>query len=70
MDWIISITSCIMLYFMGNKSIIGPILGIINQGLWIFYVSYTQQWGLLLGVSLYTVIHVRNLLKWVKEGVK
>ena len=69
MDWIISITSCIMLYFMGNKSIIGPILGIVNQGLLVFYVSWTGQWGLMLGVALYTVIHVRNLIKWMKEGV-
>jgi hypothetical protein len=68
LDWIISITSCVMLWMMGNKSIFGPILGIINQGLWIFYVVWTGQWGLLLGVSLYTVIHIRNLAKWKRSS--
>lgn len=64
MDWIISLTSCLMLWMMGNKSILGPIFGIANQALWIFYVIWTRQYGLLLGVSLYTVIHIRNLAKW------
>ncbi len=68
MDWIISVTSCVMLWMMGNKSIFGPILGIVNQGLWIFYVVWTGQWGLLLGVSLYTVIHIRNLAKWKRSS--
>jgi len=66
-DWIISLTSCFMLWLMGNKSIWGPVVGIANQGLWIFYVIWTSQWGLMLGVILYTFVHLRNLMKWWRK---
>lgn len=66
MDWIISVTSCFMLWLMGNKSVYGPMVGVANQVLWIIYVIWTSQWGLLLGVSLYTIVHLRNLIKWMR----
>jgi len=66
MDWIISVTSCVMLWLMGNKSVYGPMVGVANQLLWIVYVIWTSQWGLLLGVSLYTIVHLRNLIKWMR----
>jgi len=62
--WILSATSALMLWQMGNKSIWGPRLGIVNQMLWIGYVVLTAQWGLMPGVVIYTILHIRNLLKW------
>jgi nicotinamide riboside transporter PnuC len=53
---------------MGDKTIWGPILGIINQVLWIAFVFLTKQWGLLLGVLLYTGVHARNLYFWLKQN--
>ena len=64
MAWVLSATSALMLWQMGNKSKWGPRLGIANQALWIFYAVYTEQWGLLPGVLLYTAIHIRNLYRW------
>ncbi len=67
MSWIISATSALMLWLMGNKSIWGPRLGVFNQCLWIFYATSTKQWGLLPGVAMYTIINIRNLMKWQKK---
>lgn len=64
MDWILSVTSCYMLWLMGNKSKWGPRVGIVNQILWIFYAVSIEQFGLLVGVLAYTVIHIRNCVKW------
>ena len=64
MAWVLSATSALMLWQMGNKSKWGPRLGIANQVLWIVYAVYTEQWGLLPGVLLYTAIHIRNLYRW------
>lgn len=64
MDWILSITSCFMLWLMGSKSKWGPRVGIANQALWFVYAIGLKEWGLLLGVTAYTVIHVRNCWKW------
>jgi len=64
LSWVISGTSGIMLWVMGNKSIWGPRIGIANQILWIVYAVGTEQWGLLPGIAIYTAIHARNLLRW------
>lgn len=64
LSWILSATSAVMLWLMGNKSPWGPRLGVANQALWIVYAVATEQWGLLPGVLIYTVIHVRNVLLW------
>jgi len=67
MDWLLSITSCVMLWLMGNKSSWGPKLGLLNQVLWYFYIIERKEWGLFLGVTAYTVIHIRNMLLWRKK---
>ena len=64
LSWVISGTSALMLWVMGNKSVWGPRIGLMNQVLWLAYVIGTRQWGLLPGVIIYTVVHLRNLRKW------
>jgi len=67
MAWILSLTSATMLWLMGNKSIWGPRLGLINQILWIIYAIHLKQWGLIPGIILYAIVHVRNLIAWGKK---
>lgn len=67
MDWILSITSCLMLWLMGNKSKWGPRVGIANQLLWIAYVYQIKEFGLLVGVVAYTAIHIRNCVEWERH---
>jgi hypothetical protein len=64
MAWLLSATSALMLWLMGNKSKWGPRLGIFNQVLWLAYAIGLRQWGLLPGIVLYTFVHMRNLYKW------
>jgi hypothetical protein len=49
---------------MGNKNIWGIRVGLFNQVLWIVYALALKQYGLLIGVFAYTIIHIRNLEKW------
>jgi hypothetical protein len=67
LSWVLSLTSGLMLWKMGSKSIWGPRLGLMNQTLWMIYVVATRQWGLLPGVLAYTVIHARNLWRWERD---
>lgn len=68
LDWVLSGTSFVMLWLMGNKNSYAPMVGIFNQVLWIVYVVHTEHWGLLPGVLGYTLIHIRNAIKWRREG--
>lgn len=68
LSWILSGTSAIMLWLMGNKTKWGPRIGIFNQVLWVIYAAWIEQWGLLPGVVIYTIIHIRNLIRWEKDN--
>jgi nicotinamide riboside transporter PnuC len=67
MDYIISIISVLVLWLTGNKSVWGMRLGLANQVLWFIYVIVTKQYGLLIGVIAFTIVYIRNLIKWEKE---
>ncbi len=64
MDLFLSVLSMLMLWLMGNKSHLGPIVGVINQFFWLYYTLSTKQYGLLPGVVGFGIIHVRNVIKW------
>jgi hypothetical protein len=66
-SYILSAFSLISLWLMGNKSIWGIRVGLLNQVLWIVYALMLKQYGLLIGVFAYTIIHIRNLEKWTSE---
>lgn len=67
MDWVLSLTSCLMIWWMGNKSKWGPRIGLFNQTLWIYYTISTRQYGLLPGVFAYTLIQIRNCILWERS---
>jgi len=52
---------------MGNKSKWGPRLGLANQVLWIIYAVTIKEWGLIPGVILYAIVHIRNLIQWERK---
>lgn len=65
-SYILSAFSLVSLWLMGNKSKYGPIVGLANQILWVIYAINLEEYGLLIGVIAYTIIHIRNLIKWNK----
>ena len=66
-SFILSALSLLSLWLMGNKNKLGMVVGLANQLLWVVYAVMLKQYGLLIGVIAYTIIHIRNLAKWSKE---
>jgi hypothetical protein len=60
LQWALSLISVAVLWLMGNGSKYGPLVGLLGQLLWIYYVWHTRQWGLMPGVVMFTVVHGRN----------
>lgn len=67
LSYILSALSLTSLWLMGNKSVWGIWIGLVNQLLWVVYALMLKQYGLLVGVCAYTIIHIRNLEKWTRE---
>lgn len=66
-SFILSALSLLSLWLMGNKNKLGIVVGLANQLLWVVYALMLKQYGLLIGVIAYTIIHIRNFVKWSKE---
>lgn len=54
-------------YYYGNKSKLGPWLGIAAQVPWWVIMFTGSLWGLAPVNAMMLVLHVRNLMKWNKE---
>ena len=62
--WITSLISAIVLWQMGNRRPWAPWLGLLNQVFWVVLALHADQPGLLPGIALFTLVHLRNALKW------
>ena len=49
---------------MGNRRWWAPWLGALGQTFWVVLALHADQPGLLPGVALFTIIHLRNAIKW------
>jgi len=63
-QWGAGVLSVVMLWKMGDRSLWGPVLGLVNQVFWIGFVFTSKSWGLSPAVLGITFIHARNFLKW------
>jgi nicotinamide riboside transporter PnuC len=56
-------------WYYGNISKWGPIAGLIAAAAWWVLTFYSGLWGLVPLNAVATVLHIRNLYKWRKEGL-
>jgi hypothetical protein len=56
------------MYLYGNKSALGPLIGIAAQVPWWLIMFTGSLWGLLPVNSMMLVIHIRNLIKWRRDA--
>lgn len=59
-----SITTLASMWLMGNKSVAGPIVGLVSQIAWAGLIWTSQLWGIVPITVAATFIHARNLRKW------
>lgn len=64
----ISVITLISAWFIGNKSVWGQRLGLAANLAWWFYVIAFGRWGLAPMQLFFTVLTIRNLIKWEKEA--
>ena len=65
MTILLSVFSIAMIYAMGCKWKYAPLLGIFTQIFWIIFVIETGQYGLMVGVLGYLIVHIINAYKWM-----
>jgi hypothetical protein len=66
LQWILNFGSAFMLWTMGSKKKWAPIVGLLIQIVWAIYFISTKQYVLLIGTGMFTFVHGRNLILWMK----
>jgi hypothetical protein len=73
MDTAIQLTASMLtlvgVWCYGNKSKLGPILGLASQVPWNIIMIHGGLWGLIPVNTAMLVIHIRNLWKWRNDGL-
>lgn len=64
MTWFLCILTALYLYLMGEKSIWGPILAVIAQMGWLYYIFKTNDKGLIVGRIIILIMAIWTLYKW------
>jgi len=64
---LISIVTLISAWFIGNKNVWGQRLGLLANLCWWFYVIAFKRYGLVPMEAFFTILSIRNLIKWEKE---
>lgn len=67
LQWAAGITSLVSAWYMGNRSLAGPIWGVVSQVCWFGMIVTNGLWPLLPTMLIFMGIHVRNLHRWLWE---
>lgn len=67
LDWILSGTTLLVLWWTGKKSLLAPVGGMVNNFLWIGYAIYIDQKGLIVLSIGMLFLYVRMLYLWMQE---
>lgn len=66
---IASVIALIIAYVMSRKLWYAPIIGLLGQVYWAWYVIHIDEYGLLLCTGVLAVIYVIAIPKWYKEKI-
>jgi hypothetical protein len=67
-ELLISVITLISAWYIGNKSVWGQRLGLLTNFCWWFYVVAFHRYGLVPMEIFFTIMCVRNLIKWEREA--
>lgn len=67
-EFLISTITLVSAWYIGDKNVWGQRLGLLANMAWWFYVIAFGRWGLAPMEVVFTIMCIRNLIKWEKEA--
>jgi hypothetical protein len=66
-SWLLAAVGISGIYLVGNKSIIGWAVLLLNECLWTIYGISTRQYGFIFMAMTYAAVYIRSAINWKKE---
>lgn len=67
-DWLATACGLLGVYLIGNKNKIGFVLFMIASMSWITFGILTGSVAVIIGSTIFLMMHLRGLLKWNREA--
>ena len=64
-----SVSTILQIWLYGNKTLGGPIWGLVAVTAWWVLTCWSGLWGLAPLNAVASVVHARNFIKWWREGL-
>jgi len=63
-SWMLTVVSIFGLWLSGRNPRAGWVFAACNQQVWLAYAMTTDQWGFAIQSVAFTIMYVRNLMRW------
>lgn len=67
-DWLATVCGLLGVYLLGNKNKIGFIVFMMASMSWIIFGLITGSIAVIVGSSIFLMMHLRGFIKWNKEA--
>lgn len=67
-DWLATACGLLGVYLLGNKNKIGFVLFMVASMSWITFGVLTGSVAVIIGSTIFLMMHLRGLLKWNREA--
>lgn len=67
-DWLATACGLLGVYLLGNKNKIGFVLFMLASMSWITFGVLTGSIAVIIGSSIFLMMHLRGFLRWNKEA--
>jgi nicotinamide riboside transporter PnuC len=67
-SWVLAAIGVSGIFFVGQKTIWGWLILLVNECLWIVYAVTTQQYGFIFAALAYATVYIRSFLHWRKDA--
>jgi nicotinamide riboside transporter PnuC len=69
-SWVLAIVGIFGIFLVGQKTIWGWPLLLINECLWIVYAIQTEQYGFIFAAIVYGLVYIKSYLFWKKDNLQ
>jgi len=66
-SWVLAVIGVTGIYFVGRKKKWAWLWLIFNEGLWIAYALYTDQYGFIFSAIAYAAVYIKSFIHWRRE---
>lgn len=69
-DWLATVCGLLGVYLLGNQNKYGFVVFMVASVSWIVFGSITESYAVIIGSTIFLILHARGLYKWVRKDAQ